>query len=240
MLRNCTQPDWGLGLTGVGPLGRRFLNPRNWCGARRTGPGSTDFWAIKGSYFAIERGQLFCLLGPNGAGKTTTINCLTGVLPPSGEQIGPCRDTVLAVGCQFLRGDCKLTVHGCIGVLAYPQFKSARSLVRLMKAVGILYPRRTLPDLSCAKVEHLQPPLCGAHMLLRAGLMACSHLDAGGDALVYGEALSAAGGMERIRANMGVCPQFDILWHELTGREHMHLYGAIKVRPPARWRPARP
>jgi len=37
-----------------------------------------DFWAVKGSWFGIEQGQLFCLLGPNGAGKTTTINCLTG------------------------------------------------------------------------------------------------------------------------------------------------------------------
>lgn len=40
--------------------------------------GAPDFWAIKGSWFGIEEGQLFCLLGPNGAGKTTTINCLTG------------------------------------------------------------------------------------------------------------------------------------------------------------------
>ena len=29
---------------------------------------------------------------------------------------------------------------------------------------------------------------------------------------------------------MGVCPQFDILWSELTGLEHMLLYGSIKVR----------
>ncbi len=115
------------------------------------GTAGADFWSMKGSYFAIERGQLFCLLGPNGAGayrnlrdahagpsqmlchklsfsfsrcaavsddcrrvdcihrrvlllcleydgpvhcerlammcagKTTTINCLTGVLPPSGS-----------------------------------------------------------------------------------------------------------------------------------------------------------
>jgi ABC-type multidrug transport system ATPase subunit len=41
---------------------------------------------LKGSYFAIPKGQLFCLLGPNGAGKTTAINCLTGTMPPSGEQ----------------------------------------------------------------------------------------------------------------------------------------------------------
>jgi hypothetical protein len=43
-------------------------------------PGSSDFWAIKDSWFGIEEGRLFCLLGPNGAGKTTTINCLTGAL----------------------------------------------------------------------------------------------------------------------------------------------------------------
>lgn len=45
-----------------------------------SGSESTDFWAIKDSWFGIEEGQLFCLLGPNGAGKTTTINCLTGAL----------------------------------------------------------------------------------------------------------------------------------------------------------------
>ncbi|GAB4824042.1 hypothetical protein N2152v2_011088 [Parachlorella kessleri] len=95
-----------------------------------------DFWAVKGSWFAIEKGRLFCLLGPNGAGKTTTINCLTGVLPPSG-----------------------------------------------------------------------------------------------GDALVYGESLSTQGGLDRIRAMMGVCPQFDVLWGELSGAEHLHLYGRIKGIP---------
>ena len=41
--------------------------------------------------------------------------------------------------------------------------------------------------------------------------------------------MSAPGGMDRIRARMGVCPQFDILWKELTGREHLRIYGAIKV-----------
>jgi len=27
---------------------------------------------------------------------------------------------------------------------------------------------------------------------------------------------------------MGVCPQFDVLWDNLTGREHLMLFGAIK------------
>ena len=51
----------------------------------------------------------------------------------------------------------------------------------------------------------------------------------GGDALVYGEALSSAGGMDRIRSMMGVCPQFDVLWNELTGLEHLTIYGNMKV-----------
>lgn len=32
------------------------------------------------------------------------------------------------------------------------------------------------------------------------------------------------------RAVIGVCPQFDVLWGELTGEQHLHLYGSIKVR----------
>ena len=50
---------------------------------------------------------------------------------------------------------------------------------------------------------------------------------------MYGEALSSTGGMDRIRSMMGVCPQFDVLWSELTGLEHLTIYGNIKV-------PARP
>lgn len=26
----------------------------------------------------------------------------------------------------------------------------------------------------------------------------------------------------------GVCPQFDVLWGELTGMEHLHIYGRVK------------
>ncbi|KXZ51812.1 hypothetical protein GPECTOR_11g253 [Gonium pectorale] len=95
-----------------------------------------DFWAIQGSWFSIEQGQLFCLLGPNGAGKTTTINCLTGAIPPTG-----------------------------------------------------------------------------------------------GEALMYEEPISNSGGLDRIRAQMGVCPQFDILWNELSGDEHLSIYGHVKGLP---------
>jgi ABC-type multidrug transport system ATPase subunit len=102
-------------------------------GQRSTGKKSKEFWAIKGSWFSIEKDRVFCLLGPNGAGKTTTINCLTGVLPATG-----------------------------------------------------------------------------------------------GDALVYGESVTNPGSIERIRSVMGVCPQFDVQWGELTGAEHLYIYGRVK------------
>lgn len=47
-----------------------------------------------------------------------------------------------------------------------------------------------------------------------------------GDALING--LSIQTDMAGIRQDLGVCPQFDILWPEITVREHLMLYAAIK------------
>lgn len=52
-----------------------------------------------------------------------------------------------------------------------------------------------------------------------------------GDALMYGESVRTPGGLSSIRAFMGVCPQFDILWDKLTGREHLRLFADIKGIP---------
>ena len=49
-----------------------------------------------------------------------------------------------------------------------------------------------------------------------------------GDALVCGDSIASAGGMDRVRPLMGVCPQFDVLWEQLTGEEHLLLFAAIK------------
>ncbi|CAM6104749.1 unnamed protein product [Calypogeia fissa] len=54
-----------------------------------------------------------------------------------------------------------------------------------------------------------------------------------GDALIYGDSIRSTGGMRNIRRSMGVCPQFDILWEALTGREHLQLFASIKGLKPA-------
>ena len=47
-----------------------------------------------------------------------------------------------------------------------------------------------------------------------------------GNAFVHGQ--SILHGMAAIRQSLGVCPQFDILWPEISVREHLQLYAAIK------------
>ncbi|KAI8927014.1 hypothetical protein BC831DRAFT_399199 [Entophlyctis helioformis] len=56
-----------------------------------------------------------------------------------------------------------------------------------------------------------------------------------GDALMYG--LSVQYQMNRIRKIMGVCPQHDILFSDLTAREHIYLYAAFKGVPREQWDP---
>lgn len=55
-----------------------------------------------------------------------------------------------------------------------------------------------------------------------------------GDASVYG--LSLVGDMERVREIIGVCPQDNVLFPELTVEEHLALYGgacaAARMRAP--------
>jgi ABC-type multidrug transport system ATPase subunit len=54
-----------------------------------------------------------------------------------------------------------------------------------------------------------------------------------GDVLVYGDSIGTYAGMGDVRQIMGVCPQFDVLWPELTGREHLLLFASIKGLPPS-------
>ena len=49
-----------------------------------------------------------------------------------------------------------------------------------------------------------------------------------GEVVVHGSSITHPGVLDSVRGLMGVCPQFDVLWDNLTGREHLLLFGAIK------------
>ena len=48
----------------------------------------------------------------------------------------------------------------------------------------------------------------------------------GGDAEIFGKSIH--GNMTELHSLMGVCPQHDCLWDQLTGQEHLELYATIK------------
>lgn len=52
-----------------------------------------------------------------------------------------------------------------------------------------------------------------------------------GEVLVNGHSIRQQGARDRARACIGVCPQFDVLLGQLTAREHLHLFGAIRGLP---------
>lgn len=56
-----------------------------------------------------------------------------------------------------------------------------------------------------------------------------------GDALIYG--LSVKSQMSQITKLMGICPQHDILFDDLTAREHIELYAGLKGVAADQWEP---
>nr|XP_016485072.1 PREDICTED: ABC transporter A family member 7-like [Nicotiana tabacum] len=44
----------------------------------------------------------------------------------------------------------------------------------------------------------------------------------------YAQGMDIRKDMDMIYTNMGVCPQHDLLWEKLTGREHLLFYGRLK------------
>ena len=46
--------------------------------------------------------------------------------------------------------------------------------------------------------------------------------------VAYVDGRSVRDDMTGIRENLGVCPQFDVLWPDLTVREHVELFAQIK------------
>ena len=51
-------------------------------------------------------------------------------------------------------------------------------------------------------------------------------LKTSGNAYFYG--LSIREDLDAIRNMLGVCPQHDVLWGDLTAKEHMQLFGYLK------------
>ncbi|CAI5987769.1 unnamed protein product [Closterium sp. NIES-64] len=168
------------------------------------------FHAIKGTWFNVEKDKLFCLLGPNGAGKSTTIHCLTGILPTTAgdglKNLYSIRDPGSMAAIRAIMGVC-------------PQFDILWSC-DLPLTTNLSH--RSSPS-------SLHPPLQVSDTGTLSAIQAAWRPSAPSWAcLIYGHSIRDPGSMAAIRAIMGVCPQFDILWDRLTSQEHLYLFARIK------------
>lgn len=55
------------------------------------------------------------------------------------------------------------------------------------------------------------------------------HEATSGDATIFGYSIRE--NIDSVRSILGICPQFDILWNELTGEEHLKLFAGLRDIP---------
>ena len=112
-------------------------------------------------------------------------------------------------------------ICGCLSRW-FPLCASLRRKPKIKVAVG-----GTWLQLETGKVFALLGPN-GAGKTTTIHMLTGLVVPTNGDANILGNSLVGAGGVDRVRQISGVCPQFDILWNQLTGIEHMRLFYALK------------
>jgi ABC-2 type transport system ATP-binding protein len=100
--------------------------------------GKTEFEAVKGTSFSVNKGEIFGILGPNGAGKTTTLEILEGLKKQTSG-------TVTVLGLDNIEQSQGIKKR--IGVqLQASEYFNLLSLGELIQLFGSLYGRKPDPS----------------------------------------------------------------------------------------------
>ena len=105
--------------------------------------------------------------------------------------------------------------------------EAARTLAEGRRSVAACFCQasRAQPSVP-APAAGLLPPTAGDALFYPAPAFGGSAAAGAGDGL--GGALSILRDLPAIRAGLGVCPQFDVRWPQLSVGEHLELFAAIR------------
>ena len=104
-----------------------------------------DLKAVDGVSFSVERGEVFGILGPNGAGKTTTLECIEGLVEPTGGNT-----SVLGFDTQRELQKVKERIGVQLQASAYFDYLTLKEILDLF---GMFYDRKVEPIKLLEKVN---------------------------------------------------------------------------------------
>lgn len=174
----------------------------------------------------IPAGSITALLGHNGAGKTTTISILTGGRQQQQQRAGA------GVGGGAQKGHAGMQRNGSSELHCEAGLQPGLPTCPPIPLAGLLQPSGG--DAWFFPQAAAGAPFPGASSRPSGGgggtpLQPLAEQAQQGAAPPW--ALSTRRDMAAIRASLGVCPQFDVLWPQLSVREHLELWAAIMGYP---------
>ncbi|KAH7550334.1 hypothetical protein JRO89_XS13G0173200 [Xanthoceras sorbifolium] len=149
--------------------------------------------------------------------------------PPDDEDVMEEENTVKQVRESFADPNVAVQLRGL--VKTYPGAKKAGSFCGKMSAPFHTF-RGSWINIGKKQCFCLLGPN-GAGKSTTIGCLTGISPLSGEDALIYGHSIRSSVGMSHVRKIIGVCPQFDVLWDALSGRQHLELFASIKGLPPA-------
>lgn len=103
-----------------------------------------ELTAVDDVSFSVKQGEVFGILGPNGAGKTTTLECVEGLLEPTGG-----RAAVLGMDTRREPEKVKERIGVQLQASAYFDYLT---LTEILDLFGMFYKRRAAPNELLARV----------------------------------------------------------------------------------------
>lgn len=186
--------------------------------------------AVRSLNLAIEKGECFGLLGPNGAALDAAVLLLRWVMcGPGWRAYSAAGPVCCACTASELRSSGPCNMRASKHSTHMPARPGASIQAALSPCDSLCLSNAPRPPPPTPRLPTPSPPrapIAGAGKSTSINMMVGLLEPSEGTAVIGGHDITAE--MDAIYTLMGVCPQHDLLWDTLTGREHLLFYGRLK------------